>query len=295
MATKQLNLLDSLTILMSNVRKNINEKFLKFYLKRIFDLNLAPSKTFSYEFQLGDDSRSIHRRSMAKLNSLLSKHLLKSNPALHFADVEFLPAVSSNPVVYINLSTIVYGNVLPPYDVKRVTNYLLNEGYNQGNLPSINKISLKNSGSLEDIFFKNINEVRVIDRYCQYLNYLVRKHSIPIVIELEAETTYDDFTEESNINKKLKLKIDFVSWNCRNHTSEARLDNIRRNGVDDDSLFSNADQWRTNTFLQSRNTTVTDKFHMSMFFLHLDKVLKILTTLTRKVDYGYSAFNFRTA
>jgi len=106
------------------------------------------------------------------------------------------------------------------------------------------------------------------------------------------------FTGLERANAKIRyhiscsIKFELVKWLCINN----RLyeDTMEGTVLDNDQLFSSQSYWDTNRFVGSSSRDNSSyRYNREKIFLHMDKVLKVLTTLTRKTKYGSSAFSFR--
>lgn len=289
---KQVNFIECLSTLLIKVSNSIKDKFSKFYTKRIFDLDLAPSKTFSYPFIFGGEGDMSHRRSLSKLKSLFSKYLTKVNPALQLALNEFIPQDSSTGNVTINLFNLYYGEVMPAYDAKIYNASLGSEGERGAYIPT--KSAIMESTYLEGLYLKSVNETKSLYRYARYLNYLARKNDVPIEVSIQRNLYNSGSSLDSDTRAEIYLRVSFVRWACRRTTERNRYMEIKKTGVNDDSLFSNPGLWDTHDLPNGGAVTEVYGYHPAKFFVHLDKAVKVLSTLSRKVEYEYSAFTFRT-
>lgn len=294
------NLLYSLQHVLENMKTSIAEKFMNFYNAKIVESGLA-AKTFNFPFNIGSTGSSAHRRSISKLKVLLAKQLNKINPQIAFAVDEFLNTGSADD---IRISISNSGPLEDPPPVKNLNKYLAEL---KVKFPSISERLLKaptfrcfqELPSGMDLYLENTPEFKFGIRYARYLNYLFRKYGVPLVVKFDVEL--NAVARESSNSRKYKMAsfftFSFISWYCASEEDIERFVKIQ-GGSEDDALFSTPSSWITRPLdARQRHTddsrSIFEKYHLSKVFLHIDKATKILTSLSRKIDYDYSAFDFR--
>lgn len=291
---KQVNFIMCLSVMLRNIGLSISSKFTKFYSKRIFDVDLAPSKTFAYDFTLGNNSSSIHRKSLEKLRGLFTKYLSKVNPAIQLTVQDFIQMGQNNSSFTVNLFNVYYGLTLPEFNLKKMSELMISAGHSvpADYVPSVK--GLHQDPTEENCFFNSIPEILKIQRYVRYLNYLNRKYDIPLQLEIDRTFTWENDSMDSSGKCKVTVNAHFMGWFCRSNEALERYKAIKETGVEDDTLFSNFRNWTCSGLNNDGNGGADYGYHVAKIFLHLDKVLNVLGTLSRKVEYGYSAFTFRT-
>ncbi len=289
--SKQVNIVKCLELLLGDISRNIKEKFTKFYTKRIFDTDLAPSKTFSYGFDLGTPSSSVHKRSLEKLKTLFIKYISKVNPAISMAANEYMPIDRSSGSITLNLFKLRWGETFPPHCDKTMRS-LINSGSNSNFVPDLP--TLNTSSAMKDAYFRSLLEVKPLIRYVRYLNYLARKYNIPVKLSVDKVSVQESNLITSPSTHTVYLLMEFTSWYLRNTASYERYLAVQNSGNPDDDLFSRSSLWAFSNLGGNGQGGTDYKYHVANFFLHLDKVLNVLNSLSRKVEYGYSAFTFRT-
>ena len=149
----------------------------------------------------------------------------------------------------------------------------------------------------------------VAERYAKYLNYLMRKNFVPIKVTPDIKLDFKEISTGASIVPG--------DWKPGTSTYESTIAPLKDNveytttvsfhfsltywyfaGVDDldtttDAVYANTAQWSTSR-TQQRSQPYGSKVHTAKIFFHLDKALKMLNTLSRKVNYGSAAFKFRT-
>lgn len=291
---KQVNHIKCLIYMLADIKNSIADKFSKFYMKRIFDVDLAPTKTLSYNFALGSSGSSAHKRSLSKLKGLFSKYLMKVNPALHLTNAEFLPIDASQSTIILRMFDLHYRDELPEYDPKVLKKNRTRRGYAHIDTYVPTKVAMRDNPYEELEFFKSINCIRNLERYVKYMNYLARKNDVPIMLIVNKENIYEGDDMNANVKVQVNVTAHFVSWYCRRDSATNRYAQVKSTGVPDDALFADESLWDRTSLPDTLSTMDGYGFHISKFWIHLDKAIKVLTTLSRKVEYGYSAFTFRT-
>lgn len=272
---------------LTNIKTSIQKKFYDFYSKRIIDLEIAPTKTFAFEFAIDHPSASTQKRSISKLRILLDKYLSKVAPVTSLIDKPFIQLETNSSVITLNILEIKCGEVLP-----KVNNKILeiqSKKYLGGN-SDLNLKMLKTSSTATRVFLRAHPDYIPLSRYVNYLNYLVRKYNIPLHIALKDQIHFTDVEDTGLLRINLSIEVKFAAWACINNEYRNRYIQVQ-SGSEDDALFSLESAWGIHYI---SDTEEPYKYHLANFFMHLDKCLKVLHTLSRKVDYGYSAFSFRT-
>jgi hypothetical protein len=296
------NLLSSLDKMVRNIATSIQNKFYKFYLRRIIEAGLAV-KTYNNNFEIGYEGSAPHRRSISKLKQLLLKYLHKVNPFVAFSNVNFMDTNSSDGIKLDLIETDFLTEVPEYCPIK------LERIFKERNPTSTRHLDFKamklaqlipSSTSVLKAFSEASTEFKSLVRYTRYLNYIFRKNNIPIVAEEILETAMAGADSTSGLKFKLSLHFYFRRWVSNNPDVINKYKEVQ-SGKTDDKLFENIKDEST---LESRwfNVKLTDsvrdpifkKYDISNVFLNLENGLKILTTVTRKMDYGYAAFDFRT-
>jgi hypothetical protein len=161
------------------------------------------------------------------------------------------------------------------------------------------------SSSYRRIYSQNRGDLVWLKRYCKYLNYLCRKHHVPLQLSVHTELLFDrdllktipsDQRSSAKIPHSISVGVNFkfVKWTCTPALINRYLEAVKVKDSDD-NLFAHAPFWATTPMINSSYDYETDFYRYSpeKLFLHMDKGVKILTTLTRKIRYGSSAFSFR--
>jgi hypothetical protein len=280
------------------IQAGVNKKFQDFYLKCLLQLGLV-TKTFSYDFVIGNNGSSSHRRSLNKLTGLITKQLLKLNPAANFVTGSFIDGKPSDQFK-ISIGDTGWVKDYPSWrhDKFEKMKAKFPELYGDA---QINHLSLVHGTSFVEMWARLSDKFGWAYRYCSYLNYMLRKHSIPLQASVVISADSDSTTDENGVRVhlyKLNATIIFTTmqWRCRDSDSVARYREVL-NGAEDDSLFSNDNLWTSvnlpNSIRPGSSNFIYRKFHISKVFMHLDKSLKILETLLRKADYGVGAYTLR--
>lgn len=290
MANRSAGLISGLTAMVHKVKASISAKFQDFYLKRVYETDLAPTKTFKFEFMLGSNSTSTHRRSLAKLKGLLIRSLLKNNPVLALAANEYLPLENTPNEIRLNMLDLEVGTTMPEVNEKIFKKKLRENRIDDRAYSSVTLHSVLNAERLARSVIQSSVQYLELDRYLKYLQYLARKYSVPVYFKLQYNLR--DFSPgATSVKYHVWASVHFVGWVPSDQRAENRHAAIQT-GTSDDALFRETMSWTTTDI---GYLPVGSKFHIAKFFLHLDKAVKVANTLSRKIDYGYNAFSFRTA
>lgn len=288
MANNASGLISGLTGMVNQVKMNILKKFRAFYLKRVHETDLAPTKTFSFDFDINSGGTA-HRRSLSKLKALIVKSLLKNNPVVALAEKEFMPLEGSHSHVHINMFNIEFGATKPTVNDKVLRKLFIESRTEYKSINSITLNHMQNYSRISDTVIRSSVKYLQIERYVRYLRYLCRKNEVPVTIGTNYEIDMEKSNDFCNVYK-VYIIVKFGLWIPTTVEFENRLANALQGN--DDALFSDPSGW---TMVDFAHTSSSSKFKVAAFFTHLDKVVKVVDTLTRKIDYGYNAFSFRTA
>jgi hypothetical protein len=296
--TRRANILGGLTRIVSEIQMSVNKKFQDFYLKCLLQFGLV-TRTFSYEFAIGNNGSGAHRKSLNKLSGLITKQLLKLNPVANFVTGSFIDSKLVDQF-RINIGDTGWVKEYPSWrrDKFERMKTRLPDVYGTS---EINHISLVHGTSFVELWARLSDRFGWAYRYCSYLNYMFRKHSVPLYASVGFSADSDSTVDENGVRValyKIKATINFATmqWRCRDSNSAARYREVL-NGAEDDALFSDGNLWTLvnlpNSIRPGSSNFIYRKFHISKVFMHLDKSLKISETLLRKVDYGIGAYTLR--
>ncbi len=276
----------------TDLKTSIKSKLLSYCTNRVIELGLSP-KTFQYDFQIGYD-RAASRKTIGRLKSLMYKYIMKLMPYVSFCESEFLQITESEKFSVVLNSPYTSST----FDHIDWTQY----GYN--NTPS--NYTIASSNGVSNHCAAMDPNTKWLPRYTRYLNYLFRKYSIPLYATHELSLAFDpversDAAALSSVARDKTLikymivsRITFsvVQWSSHN---EATHTDIRDGKVEEGSFYSDPEAWDAIGLIGANSSPTCYRYNPVKLFLHLDKGLKILTTLTRKAYYESSAYSFRTA
>lgn len=285
------NIIVSLNHMLNEIATGIRKKFTDFYNRKVIESGLA-IKTYNYAFDIGSEGNSTHRRSISKLKQLLVKHIQKVNPFIQFANNEFLSVTTSDTLIF-NISKTGKMPGVPAYNKTKFDKYI--QSFGAGFTGTLSPEILLGSATFMLAFVAYSEEYGSVYRYTRYLNYLARKHNIPVEVTPKISIDNDVPREYSY---KLSVVISFRAWSTAEEQYIERYRKVQNEGIEDDDLFSNRNVWTAGVLPDSPyviRDPIFKKYHISRFFMNLEASLKVLTTLNRKVDYGHSAFDFRTS
>lgn len=280
----------------NEILNRIKTKFQNFFNKRLVDTGLAV-RASEYPFDLGTIGHSNHRRSVTKLRSLFVKNLEKNLPYIGFAKEEFFTNGTSDFFTFI-LKGTPESSDSPELDPKEYRRLGLTDTI--GAFPSNGKIPMRNASGSNRIMngIRNTTkEFSSLRRYVRYINYLCIKNKVPLVLNLEVNHSSNSagtfrFVPSLKIqvlrwiSKTSPILVDYLSKMEQGTLTDADFDSDRWSPVDLGSLDTCEDL--------SINASGRE-FHLVGIFMNLDKGIQLLNTLSRKVEYGFQAFNFRTA
>jgi hypothetical protein len=296
--TRRANILSGLTHIVSDIQASVNKKFQDFYLKCLLQFGLV-TKTFSYEFTIGNNGSNGHRRALNKLSGLITKQLLKLNPVANFVTGSFIDGKPADKFM-INIGDTGWVKEYPSWrrDKFEKMKAKFPDVYGTS---EINHISPVHGTSFVELWARLSDKFGWAYRYCSYLNYMFRKHSIPLHASVGFSMDSDSTMDENGVKValyKIKATLNFATlqWRCRNSASATRYREVL-NGAEDDALFSDDNLWTAvnlpDSIRPGSSNFIYRKFHISRVFMHLDKSLKISETLLRKADYGIGAYTLR--
>lgn len=294
--TSRPNYMTALENMKNEILNRIKTKFQNFFNKRLVDTGLAV-RASEYPFDMGYTGQSNHRRSITKLRSLFVKNLEKNLPYIGFAKEEFFTNGTSDFFTFI-LKGTPESLDSPELDLKEYRRLGLESTI--GSFPSNGKILMRNASSSNRIMngIRNTTkEFSSLRRYVRYINYLCIKNKVPLALDLE-------INYRSNSTGTFKfvpsLKIQVLRWISK--TSPILVDYLTKmeQGTLTDADFD-SDRWSPVELgsldnCEDINVNASgQEFHLVGIFMNLDKGIQLLNTLSRKVEYGFQAFNFRTA
>lgn len=289
MANNTSGLISGLTGMVNRIKMSILKKFRAFYIKRVHETDLAPTKTFSFDFDISS-SGVAHRKSVSKLKALIVKNLVKNTPAVALAENEFLPADGANSSIRINMFRLELGANKPPVN-KKVLQRLLGENrLDQKSIEDITFVQIRNYSRISSSIIRSTVKYLQLERYLRYLEYQCRKHGVPVSLQIGYDLDEGNSTDTYNVYPVF-IVARFGAWIPATGDAERRFADVN-NGNPNDALFSRRDDW---TLADFSHMPASAKFKIAVFFVHLDKAVKVIDTLSRKIDYGYNAFSFRTA
>ena len=263
------------------------------------------SKLFKFEFNL-ENFNQLRERGIGKLKMCLQKYILKTIPYTHFAKEDFISISKNNrSIMSVNLGET------PPSNSIEITKQGISLLNQNGIDIGLHYIASCREG-LEIITLYGV-KTRYINRYCRYLNYIFRKSYLPLKVEPEIQYKfYLKTKDEGNveINPSRQSCFDEVSYRDSVETCKDRVEYTLKTGIKFSicywmgTVVSNLDELSDSYFMEntdqqwvsmssSQNNSYHSKTHPSKIFLHLDKGIRILQTLSRKAQYGSSAFKFR--
>lgn len=280
--------------LIHEMRTGAAAKLSAFCSQQILDKKLS-TKTFKYDFDIAGRRSGGQRKSVQKLREILYKHIKKQIPYL-----EYVSSGDSFLTMHSSRSNQVIFNLESYYT----------------------KVTLTSAGDIARELH-NLPWRKSIVRYSRFLNYKALRKGIPLNTVLTSfnhhiheddQEAYNRWTEGRNaesisvrIKMKVKLVVTISSYEYRRYT-ESRPPYI--NSYDDyektlsgrDLIdFRDSDSWVTSDLTSttaSRSNTHPgyEKYHTAeKIFLVLDDLLKVITTLTRRVQYDTAAFNIGSA
>lgn len=294
--TSRPNYMTALEHMKNEILSRIRAKFQSFFNKRLVDTGLAV-RASDYSFDLGNNGTSNHRRSVTKLRSLFLKNLEKNLPYIGFAKEEFF---NNNSTDYFTFT--LKGTADSPDSPELNVKEYVAMGYDGtiGNLPSSGKLSVRNitgSNRAMNAVKNTAKEFRSLRRYIRYINYLCIKNKIPVLAVLEI-SHYSNSSENLRFVPSVTLQVS--RWISK--TSPILVEYLAKleQGTLTDADFV-ADRWApvelgSLDHCEDLSGNISGKdFHLIGVFMNLDKGIQLLNTLSRKVEYGFQAFNFRTA
>lgn len=247
----------------------------EFCVEKIIALKLAP-KSFNFMFDF-HNSRRMCNKSVERVMTLLKRACLKKFPFIEHISPRFW---SMSP------------------DKNMCLTLKLDDVCVKGSLTNV---------QVTDAILSN-KQVKLINRYVVYLNYLSRKHAYPISIAvnlrkgpLEGEIdrwnslTLSQREDPTNFIKySLEMSVYFKIGTHEYYQWDA----LPRG---DDSEFANESRWgftllSDNIGFRRVINDFNEKYYcIERLFLITDQIVKVFATLSRKTEYVYSAFNISPA
>lgn len=286
--------------LVSRLEKDVYKKLATFCKNQVLKSGLT-TKTDSSDYDVSEKTGTVNRRRVfAKLRLLFKKFLTKSMPYLQFANSEFLEVNDQNSFM-VKFNT--------PKGIRDFTGM-------SSDIDAVSSaISLGNT----------LKETKVYARYARYLNYLFRKYEIPFHLVVEPYVIFDgteveevmaitDIAEQKS--KKISNHINYVFqfiptiWTVRgtnnisiyNDLVQRYKETLDLKGNPNianfyetalNKFYSDPTNWTRNSYFT--NNMRSTYYRMERVFFHLEKCIRIFRTLTRKINYGYKPYIFRTA
>ena len=290
MSNRSGGLINALTTMVHTINSNIQTKFRAYYLKRIHETDLAPTKTYSYDFDIESHRTNVHRSSVSRLKGLISKHLLKNHPVVALAENEFFHKDNNSGVIAINLFELELGATLPQVHEKGFKVKLRENRLDDRNINDVTYNQIRDYERLGRSVVESTVKYRSVKRYLKFLQYLALKNGVPVSLSLKYNRN-NVASGDTSLIYRVHVEVMFTGWIPATRDAVTRHAAVLDGGTDD-ALFSNIDWW---SYGDLNYLTSESPFHMSKFFFHLDKAIKVVSTLTRKIDYGYNAFSFKSA
>jgi hypothetical protein len=290
---KRVGALQAAATLLNDVSVSIRERLAKFCTDRAIQLGLS-TKAFPQTFVLGSHNIVESRKTVGKLKTLLLRYILKLIPYVTFSLSEFIQ-VKDRQDLYVHLG------VSESFNRELINKIRWHDKYS---LSPPSPYHLCSNLTYQGIYFSYLDDYKLLNRYVRYLNYLFRKYQVPLRANLENAIVYDVDQYDSarqqgsatrssiDINHTVMtgIKFSFVRWKTAHTTDYENAISTGRN----DELFARIPSWTSPSLFSSRGPeeNVFYRYSVEKIFLHMDKGLKMLTTLTRKVKYGSAAFSF---
>lgn len=290
------NIVGIVSILIRDLCDQAKVKLRAFCTAKVIESGLA-TKTFPHEFNF--DSTSVFRKSVTKLKTLFYRNILKSLPYVNFTSKEFI-YVMDKDYIGVNVYSTDSMTVLSPEMLRKYSEKFHSDGC----------IYTVVSGITYREWYETEHLPKWAIRYCRYLNYIFRKNHLPVKISPEMLLKYDesDYTIARNSpsgavrrgapishHLELKFRIQMAYWYHDSVANRQTYASAVESGNPPDQIFTESARWVAALWPHSRKDLQYYRFSPEKIFFHLDKVMKIFGTLTRKAKYGSSAFTFRTA
>jgi hypothetical protein len=280
------------------IEANIYKRLLDYCKRRLVEVGLTTLALVGEPDMVSNVP--LARKNLARIKTLILKYLVKRIPYLALAPGEFLRMSSRDSVeIYIQTPEMTSDFKYIDWETVVGTTGVRKGGFHNYWLKGAND-------AYKDIALRSHPSLKWIGRYCKYMNYLSRKHGAPFSFHPTFNLHFDEKTSEemyydSEMSRKNKLipfvakvtiKISFVAW--MSHHPE-QLEPILSGEVDNDAFFTTEDWHAQNIIGYKHNENAkTHRYSAQKIFLHLDKALKSLSTISRKVYYETSAYSFRS-
>jgi hypothetical protein len=288
------NVLSIARVMMEELYANIRRKLIGYCRDRVIELGLSP-RTSSQTYVIGS-SLSESRKTVGKIKTLLIKHLIKLIPIVEHTQLEFF-TVHDRQELSINLSDNEWRTEIEEATDPRIISYFATE--------PISVYGICGSSEIKRAYVRDLKEFKPLQRYVRYLNYMFRKYHVPlktsVVLDMIPNESDWDTTsasislERSKLPLRFKIisgiKFKFVVWSAPG-SIETYQEAVETPGSND-AFFANDINWNNYDMIGSLDNSAGEFYRYSVekLFLHMDKGIKILETLTRKAHYGSTAFS----
>jgi hypothetical protein len=278
-----------------SMKNAAQRKLVGYCNKRMIDLGLVP-RTLKHEFYLGMDINT-SRKTIGKLKSIFNKHLIKLIPYLSFLKVEFLQ-VENRDNFKITLDSPYIS-----YDFREFDWASAGVDYRR----KYTSYETANNSSLCNAVLATMKRLKWVLRYERYLNYICRKHYIPIRVKAERSLRFHSgdshaaysLLEEAQRKAEIRhcyvisFSFFFVAWKA---SDEEYHNTIRENPSPETDEFYSTGRWTHITIMGNRGHNLRESYRYSpvKLFMHLDKIIKVFTTLSRKAYYESPAYEFKS-
>ncbi len=284
--------------LYNRIKAQVTGRISAFCNRKVIEQGLA-AKTFEFDFSFfGGDTQEVtaRRKSIGKLKQLLMKHVNKVIPTSIFATAPILDTFNRDDLIFTskslpiqvdlrNISHDAWPRELRP---NRVEVFL-----NAKDLVALPTGLLNLSKA---VIRKHIDpRYKWAERYCAKLNANFRKHNISVVAEVQDHMAYNPTVDTANPHI---LTVDTlcvsIVFRLRKWVpaSAERWVQVTTNQTEAGDYFYNQSNWLaypvgSNTLGQESLSTP------EALFFHLDKITKVLITLSRKAHYETGAYTFK--
>lgn len=279
------------------LKQTLLSRLLSYCKKRVVEVGLT-SGALAGEYPIGTNVNE-SRKTVGRLKVLMYKYLVKRIPYLALAQTDFLQIANRQ-----SLQVIIESPQMTS-DFKYVDWPII---YGRNSMSNY-ELAYNGSGSIKGLAVKSHPKNKWASRYVRYLNYLCRKYSIPVFVHQISELKFDAqvMAEVSNMNSANRAKamipfsmvtsiqFELAAWYSTNESLHAQ---IRSGEIVNDGFYSDVNNWSYRGIIggyvnPSDASSPSLRFSVEKLFLHLDKALVTLSTLTRKTYYETSAYSFR--
>jgi hypothetical protein len=281
--------------LIGMMERNIYERLLAYCKRRVVEVGLTTLALVGDQDLVSN--MPLARKNLARLKTLVYKYLVKRIPYLALAQAELLQ-MSNRDSVDIVIQSSEMTSDFKHVDWEAVTG-------TTGARGRYSNFWLRGTDQRHrDLAMRSHPSFKWVERYCNYINYLCRKHRAPFGLSPSFEIHFDERMSEELYHKtskekaeaiipftvRVKIKVSFVTWVSNNAET---LERIRKGEVENDAFFTGND-WMAYNLIGQRHVGRDPGFSAQKIFLHLDKVVNVLSHLTRKAYYETSAYSFRS-